>query len=96
MDDRHVDLSSSIAEEDWFVAGEGAGAGEVAQFIASCDLQRDLHLVDLFSASGAAARWWKGQGYGAQACDITHAGNWGMASREGFMATLAVCLRLLP
>ena len=47
MDDRHVDPSSSIAEEDWFVAGEGAGAGDVAQIIASCDLQRDLHLVDL-------------------------------------------------
>ena len=47
MDVRHADLSSSIAEEDWFVAGEGAGASGVAQFIASCDLQRDVHLVDL-------------------------------------------------
>ena len=72
MDDRHVDLSSSIAEEDSFVAGEGAGAGEVAQIIASCDLQRDLHLVDLFSASGAAARCWKDQGYGEQGRFVLH------------------------
>ena len=91
---RHMDLQSSTAEDCWFSANQYAG--DVSEFVETFDGERELHLVDLFSASGQASGCWTAAGYNAEACDITRDGNWDMSSRGGFFNTLSLCLRVLP
>eukprot|EP00933_Yihiella_yeosuensis_P071120 TRINITY_DN79318_c0_g1_i1.p1 TRINITY_DN79318_c0_g1~~TRINITY_DN79318_c0_g1_i1.p1 ORF type:complete len:332 (+),score=39.67 TRINITY_DN79318_c0_g1_i1:61-1056(+) len=85
--------TSVVLEQGWFRAEECFA--DILDFASGWQGQRDLHCVDLFSASEAMKKVWLHNNFRAESCDIKFGGPLeDITLRAGFMNILSMCLRV--
>ena len=87
-----MDTDTVTPEEDWFHASQHRD--ELLEFVRTSAPERDLHMVDLFSASGVAAATFKETGYESKAIDIKLDQGHDITSRAGFFTIFMACLSI--